>query len=137
MRALRVAIGIAAVIFVAAAGFLLFAWRSELPEDTAAAEARFAPELVAKGAQLAALGNCIACHTEQVHWRERRSAQDWDTLREQVRRWQDTARLGWRDEDVEAVARHLNDTIYHFPAPGVLAAPGMSPGDLRRPAGSR
>lgn len=63
MRALRVAIGIAAVIFVAAAGFLLFAWRSELPEDTAAAEARFAPELVAKGAQLAALGNCIACHT--------------------------------------------------------------------------
>ena len=81
--------------------------------------------------------HCIACHTEQVHWRERRSAQDWDTLREQVRRWQDTARLGWRDEDVEAVARHLNDTIYHFPAPGMLAAPGMSPGELRRPAGSR
>ncbi len=63
MRALRVAIGIVAVIFVAAAAFLLFAWRSEIPEDTAAAEARFAPELVAKGAQLAALGNCIACHT--------------------------------------------------------------------------
>lgn len=63
MRALRVAIGIAAVIFVAAAAFLLFAWRSEIPEDTTAAEARFAAELVAKGAQLAALGNCIACHT--------------------------------------------------------------------------
>lgn len=43
--------------------FPLFAWRSEIPEDTTAAEARFAAELVAKGAQLAALGNCIACHT--------------------------------------------------------------------------
>ncbi|MDK1385762.1 cytochrome c [Sinorhizobium sp. 8-89] len=63
MWALRAAIVFIAAVFVAAGVFFLLAWRSEIPEDAAAAQASFAPDLVAKGAQLAALGNCIACHT--------------------------------------------------------------------------
>ncbi|WEX74474.1 cytochrome c [Sinorhizobium numidicum] len=63
MWALRAAIVSVAAVFLAVIVFLLFAWRSEIPRDASAAEADFAPELIAKGAQLAALGNCIACHT--------------------------------------------------------------------------
>ncbi|AFL53684.1 mono/diheme cytochrome c family protein [Sinorhizobium fredii] len=63
MWAFRAAILFVAAIFVAAVAFFVFAWRSEIPEEEVAAEASFSPELVAKGAQLAALGNCIACHT--------------------------------------------------------------------------
>ena len=33
----------------------------------------------------------------------------------QVKRWQATAKLGWSDEDIADVTRHLNDTIYKFP----------------------
>ena len=33
----------------------------------------------------------------------------------QVRRWQGNAGLGWNDDDVVEVARHLNETLYHHP----------------------
>ena len=59
--------------------------------------------------------HCISCHTTQMHWRNDRQAQDWDTLKLQVRRWQNNAGLQWGDADIVEVARHLNDTIYHFP----------------------
>jgi mono/diheme cytochrome c family protein len=61
--------------------------------------------------------HCIECHTTQMHWRAGRLARDWDSLAAQVRRWQGEARLGWSDEDIAAVTRHLNDTIYQFPRP--------------------
>ncbi|HEY1228120.1 MAG TPA: hypothetical protein VGF26_12460 [Ramlibacter sp.] len=65
--------------------------------------------------------HCIQCHTTQMHWREARVARDWRSLREQVERWQ--ARIGerWTAEDVDAVARHLNATIYHYPLPSEQA----------------
>lgn len=59
--------------------------------------------------------HCIECHTQQMHWRDRRLAHDWDSLQGQVRHWQEVAHLQWSDEDVNAVARYLNDSIYHFP----------------------
>jgi mono/diheme cytochrome c family protein len=59
--------------------------------------------------------HCISCHTTQMHWRNDRQAQDWDTLKLQVRRWQGNAGLDWDEADVAEVARHLNDTIYRFP----------------------
>ena len=59
--------------------------------------------------------HCIECHTTQMHWREQRLARDWPSLKAQVRRFQELAGLAWSDEDIDAVARHLNDTIYHFP----------------------
>jgi mono/diheme cytochrome c family protein len=61
--------------------------------------------------------HCIECHNTQMHWRTQRLAHDWDSLKAQVRRWQATAGLQWSEEDISAVARHLNETIYQFPEP--------------------
>lgn len=61
--------------------------------------------------------HCIACHTTQMHWRDGRQVQDWASLLAQVRQWQARAQLDWGDEDVQAVARHLNERIYRLPAP--------------------
>lgn len=58
--------------------------------------------------------HCVTCHTTQMHWRAGRAATDWPTLKAQVRRWQGAASLAWTEEDVLAVARYLNDAIYHF-----------------------
>jgi len=60
--------------------------------------------------------HCIACHTTQVHWRDQRLASDWPTLKAQVRRFQGMAALQWSEDDVDAVTRYLNDSIYHFPS---------------------
>ncbi|WP_236589641.1 c-type cytochrome [Ramlibacter aurantiacus] len=61
--------------------------------------------------------HCIECHSTQMHWRDQRLATDWSSLKAQVRRWQATAHLGWSEEDIDAVTRHLNETIYRYPPP--------------------
>ena len=58
--------------------------------------------------------NCVACHNEKMHWRGRKLVYDWDSLEEQVRRWQQASSLGWRDEAIREVARYLNDRFYGF-----------------------
>ncbi|WP_199236551.1 cytochrome C [Ramlibacter sp. WS9] len=58
--------------------------------------------------------HCIECHTTQMHWRERRQARDWPSLRAQVERWQAAAGLQWSEADITEVARHLDNTIYRF-----------------------
>src|SRR6478752_8281435 len=65
--------------------------------------------------QLLYEAHCIQCHTEQMHWRDARVARDWATLRAQVEAWQMRSGQRWTAEDVDAVARHLNTTIYHYP----------------------
>lgn len=67
--------------------------------------------------QLLYSNHCVECHSTQMHWRAQRLAHDWDSLKVQVRRWQADARLAWSEDDIEAVARHLNDTVYQFPRP--------------------
>ena len=37
--------------------------------------------------------HCIACHTTEVHWRDKKLAKDWRTLIAQVRRWQENSKL--------------------------------------------
>ena len=79
--------------------------------------------------QLLYTTHCISCHTAQMHWRNGRQAQDWDSLKMHVRRWQGNAGLEWGDADIAEVARHLNDTIYHFPQTAdrvTLASPRSS-----------
>lgn len=61
--------------------------------------------------------HCGACHSEQMHWREKKLATTWETLKGQVRRWQGVASLGWGEAEVEEVARYLNETIYRYPEP--------------------
>jgi mono/diheme cytochrome c family protein len=59
---------------------------------------------------------CIGCHTAQMHWREKKLATDWGSLRHQVRRWQQNVAPGLAEEDITAIARYLNSLYYHFPA---------------------
>lgn len=58
---------------------------------------------------------CIACHSKEIHWRDKKLAKDWISLREQVRHWQNVGRLDWSEEDIILVARHLNFLHYHYP----------------------
>ncbi len=61
--------------------------------------------------------HCIACHSAQVHWREKKLVTDWTSLQSQVRRWQGVARLRWSNEDIAEVARYLNALHYRYPTP--------------------
>jgi len=83
----------------------------------ASAQAQAAPS---RG-QLLYATHCVECHTTQVHWRDQRHASDWESLKLWVRHWEREARLGWSDEDVDAVAAHLNATIYRFAQPQASA----------------
>lgn len=59
--------------------------------------------------------HCIACHTTQMHWRDRKVAADWTSLKLQVRRWQDASSLSWSEGDIHDVTRYLNESIYRLP----------------------
>jgi len=58
--------------------------------------------------------HCISCHTTEMHWRDKRSANNWPSLKAQVRRWQEAASLAWSDGDILDVSRYLNESTYHF-----------------------
>lgn len=72
-----------------------------------------APGEVSRGEMLYTT-HCIACHTAQVHWRERKVAQDWTGLVAAVHRWQGNANLGWNDGDIDEVARFLDARYYRY-----------------------
>jgi len=65
--------------------------------------------------------HCVGCHSTQVHWRDAKRVADWAGLLTEVRRWQSNNGLAWSDDDVAAVARHLNARYYHFPEPARVA----------------
>jgi mono/diheme cytochrome c family protein len=88
-------------------------WATLLAFAAVAAHAQSSP--AAGRGELLYTTHCRACHTTQVHWRERKLATDWASLAAQVERWQTNAGLGWSGEDVDAVARYLNARFYHFP----------------------
>lgn len=58
--------------------------------------------------------HCNACHSEQIHWREKRLATDWNSLIVEVRRWQANIGLVWSEEEIEDTARYLNAVYYRF-----------------------
>jgi len=62
--------------------------------------------------QLLYTTHCIACHNSQMHWRDKRQATDWSSLKMQVRQWQSSIGLQWSEADIVEVARYLNTTIY-------------------------
>jgi len=73
--------------------------------------------------------HCIACHSQEIHWRQKKLATDWASLNAQVRRWAGNGGLGWSDEEVGDVARYLNAVHYGFAAPSVT---GSGRGDFAR-----
>ncbi|HXD46721.1 MAG TPA: cytochrome c [Pseudolabrys sp.] len=58
----RALLGLVIATVVAFGAFVAWQWRGELPPATASAHS-FDPGIVAKGAQLAAVGDCAVCHT--------------------------------------------------------------------------
>ena len=61
--------------------------------------------------------HCVACHTTEIHWRDKKLAKDWRTLIAQVRRWQENSKLNWGEEEIVAVAHYLNGSFYHYQEP--------------------
>lgn len=68
--------------------------------------------------------HCVECHNSQVHWRNKKLATDWTSLKAQVTHWQAVALLNWSEADILEVTRHLNGTIYRFPSPANPRAQG-------------
>jgi len=63
MRFIRILAAVLILILIVAVGFFALAWRSEIEPVAAADPSSFSEDLVQQGARLAAVGNCIACHT--------------------------------------------------------------------------
>jgi len=59
--------------------------------------------------------HCLACHSAQVHWRDKRLAKDRAGVQAQVRRWTGVVKAGWSDQDINEVARYLNERYYRYP----------------------
>lgn len=61
--------------------------------------------------------HCVACHSKEIHWRDKGVARDWANLVAEVDRWQKVGRLGWDHGDVIDTARYLNRLHYRYPEP--------------------
>ncbi len=81
----------------------------------AAAEAQAMPD--PQRGELLYSTHCVACHSTQIHWRDKKLVTDYPSLLAEVRRWQTFGGLGWREDDISVVARYLNAHFYHYPAP--------------------
>ena len=60
---------------------------------------------------------CDKCHDLSVHSRNPRSARTFDHIRAFVARWDRELGAAWTDEDINEVARYLNEKYYNFPCP--------------------
>jgi mono/diheme cytochrome c family protein len=83
----------------------------------------------ARGELLYAM-HCMACHSDQVHWRDKKLATDWRNLQSEVERWQGLSGLRWNPQDIADVAHYLNTAYYHYPA----ALLGRTTGNGGKPA---
>jgi mono/diheme cytochrome c family protein len=99
------------------AGRIAFALKASVV-SIACVTAHAQPAPPASRGQLLYTTHCISCHNTNMHWRDGRQATDWPSLKAQVRRWQASSELQWSEDDIAEVARHLNDTIYHYPLTG-------------------
>lgn len=109
------------VVLVAAFGGLVGTALAQIKADTLRAELLYST-------------HCVGCHNTQLHWRDKKSARNWASLKAEVERWQKTSGLGWREEDVTDVARYLNALYYRFPEP---EPEGASTAEAGAPAHSR
>ncbi len=71
--------------------------------------------------------HCIACHTTEIHWRDKSNVTDWTTLKAQVKHWQGVAKLDWSEADMLEVARYLNQIHYRFAPSTIPIASAVRP----------
>ena len=58
--------------------------------------------------------SCVSCHGTEVYTRADRRVTSRPGLTKQVRRCELALGLSWFDEQIDAVAGHLNGRFYHF-----------------------
>ncbi len=63
MRFRTAGFSLLALVLVGGGGFLALAWEREMPPVQRPAASSFDPALVKQGSDLAAVGNCVVCHT--------------------------------------------------------------------------
>ncbi|MDO8718486.1 MAG: cytochrome C [Polaromonas sp.] len=94
------------------------------------AQAQALPTGDAARGELLYATHCMACHSDQVHWRDDKLVTDWRSLQAEVDRWQTLSGLGWNPQDIADVTRYLNTVYYRYPA-GLL---GRTNGNGGKPA---
>ena len=60
---------------------------------------------------------CSGCHDRSVHARAMRAARSFDEVRGYVVSWDRQIGTLWRDDEVDAVTRYLNERYYRYPCP--------------------
>ena len=60
---------------------------------------------------------CIVCHGTEVYTRDKRLANDYSSLREQVDRWQSNVNLNWSDAEIDLMSAWLAERYYGFNCP--------------------
>ena len=58
--------------------------------------------------------HCTACHTSQVHIREKRKAKSLAQIESWIRHWVKELKLSWTDEEVKEVLTYLNLRYYEY-----------------------
>lgn len=66
------------------------------------------------GAEMLYKDNCVKCHGSEVFTRPNRKIDSYAALGRQVRWCETNLELRWFDEDIDAVAKYLNDKYYKF-----------------------
>ena len=61
--------------------------------------------------------HCSACHASEIHWCKQKLAMDWNSLVDQVHKWQASIGQNWSDDEIMDVARYLNALYYDFQIP--------------------
>lgn len=93
--------------------YLLAVWLAAL---VAGGPAAAAPADAAQGRALYET-RCGGCHDRSVHARTVRSAKTYAQVRAWVQNWNRQTGSLWRDDEIDAVTRYLNERYYRFPCP--------------------
>ena len=118
MRMQKLTAHLKAGVFLAAALAVAvsLSYRSAAAKDLLDVEALFAAANLDHGRKLYE-NNCDACHTTTVHWRDKRLADSWTSLLQQVDRWQRNSGQSWAPADIKDVAAYLNARFYRLSCP--------------------
>lgn len=63
---------------------------------------------------------CSGCHDRSVHARTARAARSFGEVRAYVVNWDRQTGALWRDDEIDAVTRYLNERYYRFPCPAAV-----------------